>query len=118
MPKTADRCKDTTTTTGTGTITISGTPPTGFQSFATAFAVGSPVMYAIIGSSGEWEVGRGALLTSTTISRDIVRSSSNSNALVNFSAGTKDVFATVTAEYLDNGNLGLQIAMNRACALP
>lgn len=91
-----DRVRDTTTTTGTGTITITGTAPTGFVAFATAMAVGD-ISYYCINLGSEWEVGVGTLLTSTTISRDSVLSSSNSNALVNFSAGTKDVFVTIPA---------------------
>lgn len=106
MPLTGDRVKETTTTTGTGTITLAGAVSQ-FQAFQTAFATGSYVMYAIVGQTGtEWEVGKGTLLTTTTLSRDVVRSSSNSNALVNFSAGTKDVFATATAEIIDNANHG------------
>lgn len=118
MPLTADRCKETSTTTGTGDITLLGAVSQ-FQAFATAFAVGSSLMYAIIGQSGaEWEVGKGTLTGASTLQRDTVRSSSNANALVNFSAGTKDVFATVTAEHLDNANIGLQLAQMNGWAMP
>lgn len=99
----ADRVKDTTTTTGTGTITITGTAPTGFQAFATAFAVGDSFPYCIEDTTnGAWEVGYGTLATSTTISRDRVMRSSNSNALVNFAAGTKNVFVNMAADLLSN----------------
>jgi hypothetical protein len=55
--------------------------------------------YTISGQSGsEFEVGRGKMTSSTAFSRDQVLSSSNSGALVNFSAGTKDVFVTVAEE--------------------
>lgn len=111
MPSLADRCKDTTTTTGTGTITVTGTAPTQFVAFATVYSVGDTVPYAIIGqSTAEWEVGLGTLVTSTTISRDQVFSSSNSNALVSFSAGTKDVFADLPASLI-NDNYGIAVAM-------
>ncbi len=67
-------------------------------------------MYAIVNADGsEWEVGKGTLTASSTLRRDVVRSSTNSNALVNFSAGTKTVFATVTAEHIDNAGMGQQI---------
>jgi hypothetical protein len=98
----ADRVKDTTTTTGTGTITVSNTAPTGFRTFASAFALTSWVYYAIVGATGEWEVGTGILLTSTTISRIQVFASSNAGALVNFSAGTKDVFNTIPGTYMND----------------
>lgn len=91
----ADRVKDTSTTTGTGSLTLAGSAPTGFQTFAASFSVGDPVAYAIQLQGGtEWETGIGTLVTSTTISRDTVSESSNADALVNFSAGTKDVFCT------------------------
>ena len=110
MPMVADRVKETTTTTGTGTITLAGAASQ-FRAFQDAFAVGSYVSYAIVGQSGtEWEVGKGYLLSSTTLSRDFVRASSNSNALVNFSAGTKDVFCTANAELIDNANHGMLTA--------
>ena len=112
MPRTADRCKETTTSTGTGAITLLGAVSQ-FQSFATAFGA-SPILvqYAIVGQGGtEWEVGVGAFDGTTGLTRDRVRSSSNANALVSFSAGTKDVFATASAELIDNSNTGFQIPL-------
>ena len=100
--KTADRCKETTTTTGTGTLTLAGAVSQ-FQAFTTAFASGTQVQYAIVGQSGtEWEVGLGVFTAASTLTRDTVRSSSNSNNLVNLSAGTKDVFATLTGVEINN----------------
>jgi hypothetical protein len=90
----ADRVKETTTTTGTGTVTLLGAS-TGFQSFA-AIGNGNTTYYTIAGQTGsEWEVGIGTYTSSgTTLARTTVLSSSNSGSLVNFSAGTKDVFVT------------------------
>jgi hypothetical protein len=94
----ADRVKDSTTTTGTGDITLSGTAPTGYQSFNTAFGTSTYFIYVISSSSGaEWEVGEGYLSTSTNLKRDNVLASSNSGSAVNFSAGTKDVYCSIAA---------------------
>ena len=89
-----DRAKETTTTTGTGAVTLLGAA-TGFQSFATV-GNANTTYYCIAGQSGsEWEVGIGTYtLSGTTLSRTTVLSSSNAGLLVNFSAGTKDVFVT------------------------
>ena len=89
-----DRVKETTTTTGTGTVTLAGAA-TGFQSFA-AVGDGNTTYYAIVdAASGDWEVGIGTYTASgTTLSRTTVLSSSNAGSLVNFGAGTKDVFVT------------------------
>jgi hypothetical protein len=95
----ADRVKDTTTTTGTGNITLSGTAPTGYQDFNTAFGTNVYFNYAIVGTS-EWEVGRGYLSASTTLVRQQVYASTNANAAVNFSSGTKDVFNTIPAAFM------------------
>jgi len=91
----ADRVQETTTSTGTGTITLAGAV-TGFQSFA-AIGDGNNTFYTIADQSGSnWEVGIGTYTSSgTTLSRDTVLSSSNSGSLVNFSAGTKNVFVTL-----------------------
>ena len=113
MPYIADRVKDTTTTTGTGAITLSGVAASGgYKTFATAFGA-SPVTinYCIVDTANNaFEVGKGVFNGTTGLTRDTVRSSSNSDALVSFSAGTKDVFCTAGAELLDNANIGMQLA--------
>jgi len=92
-----DRVKETTTTTGTGTITLAGAS-TGYQSFS-VIGDGNTTYYTIAGqTSSEFEVGIGTYtLSGTTLSRTTVLSSSNGGSLVNFSAGTKDVFVTYPA---------------------
>lgn len=98
----ADRVKETTTTAGTGTVTLLGAS-TGYQSFA-AIGDGNTTYYTIAGQTGsEWEVGIGTYASSgTTLARTTVISSSNAGSLVNFSAGTKDVFVTYPAEFTSN----------------
>jgi hypothetical protein len=116
----ADRVKDTTTTTGTGSVTLSGSPPAGFQSFGAAIGNGNTTYYTISGGS-EWEVGIGTYNSAgPVLNRDTVLSSSNSGSLVNFSAGTKDVFVTYPAEKSVNedatGNVNISITGNAATA--
>jgi hypothetical protein len=90
-----DRVKETTTSTGTGTITLAGAVA-GFQSFS-VIGDANTTYYAIVGPT-EWEVGVGTYTASgTTLSRDTVLESTNANALVNFSAGEKEVFVTYPA---------------------
>jgi hypothetical protein len=92
-----DRVNETSTTTGTGTFTLAGAV-TGFQTFS-AIGNGNTTYYTIVLQGGtEWEVGLGTYTSSgTTLSRDVVLSSSNSGSLVNFSAGTKNVFCDYPA---------------------
>ena len=116
----ADRVKDTTTTTGTGSVTLSGSPPAGFQSFGAAIGNGNTTYYTISGGS-EWEVGIGTYnSTGVVLNRDTVLSSSNGGSLVNFSAGTKDVFVTYPAERSVNedatGNVNIDITGNATTA--
>lgn len=99
MAKIADRVKETTTTTGTGSLSLAGAA-TRFRAFQDAFSVGDVVYYAIVGTT-EWEGGIGTLSASTTLTRDTVLSSSNANALVSFSAGTKTVFVPVPATHFN-----------------
>jgi hypothetical protein len=94
----ADRVKETTTTTGTGTITLAGAA-TGYRSFS-VIGNGNSTYYAIIDSTANtWEVGVGVYTSAgTTLSRTTVFSnSSNTTALINFAAGTKDVICTQPA---------------------
>ena len=97
-----DRVRESSTTTGTGTVTLNGAY-TGYRSFSSAISDGDTVYYVIhnteSGFENEFEVGLGTFtLSGTTLSRDTVYTSSNSDALVNFSAGTKEVFITYSAE--------------------
>ena len=90
----ADRVKETTTTTGTGNITLAGAE-TNFQSFNSALSNGDQTYYAIIDdTNNDWETGIGTFTATATLARDAVLASTNAGALVNFSAGTKDVFIT------------------------
>jgi hypothetical protein len=93
----ADRVQEITTTTGTGTINLGGAV-IGYQTFANAFASGTVVYYCITDGIN-WEVGYGAftLGTPSTIARTVVLSSSNSGALVNFTATLMNIFCTLPA---------------------
>jgi hypothetical protein len=101
-----DRVKETSTTTGTGTLTLAGAAA-GFQSFS-VIGDGNTTYYAIVdAASGDWEVGIGTYSsTGDTLSRDTVLESSNAGALVDFAAGSKDVFVTYPAERSVVGGMG------------
>jgi len=94
-----DRVKETSTTTGTGTFDLGGVV-SGFESFVTAIGNGNTTYYSIVNENGEFEVGLGTVTDAATdtLSRDTILSSSNSDAAVNFSAGTKNVFCTLPAK--------------------
>jgi hypothetical protein len=95
---TADRIRDTTTSAGTGSITVSGTAPTGYLTFSAVLSVGDTFYYAIQGQgTSEWEVGIGTYSSANVFARTTILSSSNSNTIVTFAAGTKDVFITLAA---------------------
>ena len=93
-----DRALETTTTTGTGSVTLLGAS-LGYQSFA-GVGNGNTTYYAIADLGGaNWEVGLGTYSTTgPTLARTTVLASSNAGALVNFTAGTKNVFITQPAE--------------------
>ena len=93
-----DRVKETSIVTGTGSATLLGAA-IGYQSFNTAIPTGSTVYYCIAGQgNNEWEVGVGTFTAPDTLSRDTVYESSAAGALIDFTAGTKDVFVTYPAE--------------------
>ena len=100
-----DRVQETTATTGTGTLTLSGSVD-GFQSFS-VIGNGNTTFYSIV-FGASFEIGIGTYTSSgTTLSRDTILSSSNSNNAVDFGAGTKNVFVTYPASKsvnLDNSN--------------
>jgi hypothetical protein len=100
-----DRVNEVSTTIGTGDFTLGGSQ-TGFETFAAGIGGSNTTYYAIYNQdTNEWEVGLGTLDAGATIlERTTVLTSSNSDALVNFTSGTKDVFCTLPASkaiYLD-----------------
>lgn len=102
-----DRVKELSTSTGTGDFTLTGAASQ-HRTFTSVFTAGtgptvaSVFQYTIAAQSGgEWEVGWGYMTSSTNLVRYQVLASSNSNNAVSFSAGTKDVFCTIAAAYMD-----------------
>jgi hypothetical protein len=111
-----DRVKESSTSTGTGVFALNGVV-TGFESFATGIGNNNTTYYAIFNQgTNEWEVGLGTLdATSANLTRTTVISSSNSDAAVNFTGGTKDVFCTLPASkavYLDSTGAPVGAASN------
>ena len=115
-----DRVKETSTTSGTGTFTLDGAT-TGFETFSSAIGNANTTYYTIhTQNAAEFEVGIGTV-GAGTLARDTVISSSNSDATVDFTAGTKDVFCTMPASkvaYVDDtgstinaAGTGLAVAM-------
>jgi hypothetical protein len=101
-----DRVRESTTVVGTGTATLLGAI-TGYQAFS-VIGNGNTCYYTIADQIGaNWEVGIGTYTSSgNTLARTTVLKSSNSNNLVSFTAGTKDVFVTYPAETAVSGGGG------------
>jgi hypothetical protein len=112
-----DRVKESSTTTGTGAVSLAGAA-TGFVGFST-IGDGNTTYYAIVSQTpGEWEVGVGTYTASgSTLSRDSVLASSNSNSLVDFAAGAKDVFVTYPADRAVSTDL-VQTLTNKTLTAP
>ena len=92
-----DRVKETTTTTGTGTFNLAGAV-SGFETF-TANLSNSDTTYYVCTDNTDFEVGLGTFTSSgTTLSRDTILASSNSNNEVNWSSGTRSIFMTYPAD--------------------
>ena len=109
-----DRVKETSTTTGTGTFDLAGAE-TGFESFVSGVGDGNVTYYAISNDgTTEFEVGIGTVTDATpdTLARTTVISSSNSDALVDFSAGTKTVFCTLPASRTPSAGMTAQTFVN------
>ena len=99
-----DRVAETTTTTGTGVITLAGAL-VGFLAFSSVCATSDTVYYTIEGidaygvPTAEWETGLGTYSAANQLTRTTVSRSSNANAAVTFSAGTKRVVLSTTQAY-------------------
>jgi hypothetical protein len=96
-----DRVKETSTSVGLGSFVLDGAVA-GFQSFTAGIGNTNQCYYTIESTTDfTWEVGIGTV-SGAAISRDSVLSSSNSGLPVNFAAGTKQVFATETADHFNS----------------
>jgi len=96
-----DRVKQTSTSTGTGTINLSSTAETGFETFVAGIGDTNSTFYCIShDGTSDFEVGIGTVTDAgtDTLSRTTIISSSNSDNLVDFQAGTKTVFCTYPAK--------------------
>jgi preprotein translocase subunit Sec61beta len=93
-----DRVRETSITTGTGAMALGGAV-VGFQTFAAGVGNSNTCYYAIsLRGGAEFETGLGTLDgSSANLTRTTVFQSSNSDSVVSFSAGTKDVFVTLPA---------------------
>lgn len=94
----ADRIKEISYTIGTGNITLSG-PVNGFSSFSSYYSNNSQVFYAITDGSN-YEIGSG--IYQNSVSEILIRFpivSTNSNNLVNFGEGVKEIYVTYPATH-------------------
>ena len=90
---------------------------TGFETFASGIGGNNTTYYAIFNQgTNEWEVGLGTLNAGgTVLTRTTILTSSNSDTIVTFTSGTKDVFCTLPASkavYLDSTGAPVGAASN------
>lgn len=99
--KLSDRVKETASFSGTTSpISLLGAV-TNFRAFTSVLANGDTTFYCIEDTTNnQWEIGTGVFTTSgTTLTRATILASSNSNSIVTFTAGTKNVFMPSPALY-------------------
>lgn len=123
-----DRIKEVSYTVGTGNLGLAGAA-VGFNSFASVYSHNSPIIYAVTDGTN-YEVGSGVLLradydngdgiTYDTLSRRTPIRSSNSNGLVSFPPGTKEVYVTYPATHavmMGSGLGGLRVPQRKGLAV-
>ena len=102
MPKLADRVLETSTSVGVLPFILDGAKD-GYQGFSDALNDGDTCHYCITDGT-DWETGIGTWTLSSpalTLTRSLVRKSSNSNNKVVWGVGAKDVFITATADAMN-----------------
>jgi hypothetical protein len=101
-----NRVREVASVTGTGAIGLTGAYSSSHVRFRTKCPEFSIVKYMIVNSNGEYEVGIGTFSTGPTLdglTRDFIEESSNGNAIVSFSSGTKDIILCETAGSVNAG---------------
>lgn len=101
MPAPKDLIHETSVTAGTGDFTVAAVNgKVRFSDATHGFGTGGSQVFDYYISNrdaAEWEIGRGHMSATSTLVRDAVVRSTNSNTAVNFSAGTKDVTNDIPA---------------------
>lgn len=92
-----DRVRDTTTTIGTNPLVLLNVVPTGYQGFSVMAVGDTATITTVHQSANEWETCLATMTSALTLTRTTVFESSNANAAVNFSIGTKDVWIDLPA---------------------
>jgi hypothetical protein len=115
----APRVKETTTSTGTGAIALGGAANL-YSPFSSRMSVGDTCYYTITAVTNDWECGLGTYSAVNTITRTQVTHSSNSDAAVSFSAGSKDIWIDISATDYTNIRSGntLRGTILESLALP
>ena len=110
-----DRVKQTSTSTGTGTINLSASAERGFETFVAGIGDTNSTFYCIShDGTADFEVGIGTVTDAgtDTLSRTTIISSSNSDNLVDFQAGTKTVFCTYPAKRAPSASMTASTYVN------
>ena len=93
-----DRVKEIIDTVGTGDYTLGITTVGGFNTFGSVLANGDQVPYCV-SRVHEFEVGVGIWNSgASTLTRNIIIASSNGGSLVDWTAGSKEIFITAIAD--------------------
>ena len=91
-----DRVREARVTVGTIALVLAGAPG-GYKTFSSVMVNGDTTWYSCVLPGGAWEVGVGTWVTGNELQRTSILDSSNAGAIVNFGAGTKDVFIALPA---------------------
>lgn len=103
-PTYGDRVQETTVTTGIGAYALAGAV-IGYQPFSNIMS-NTGTCYYCASDGINWEVGLGTYNTSgNTLSRTSIISSSNGNAAVNWSAGTKNIWQNFPASAIPTASV-------------
>lgn len=98
-----DRVRETSTTTGTGAMALAGAMPD-HRTFTSVLSNADTTWYKIVNpGTGQWETGLGTYATGgNTLTRTTIFESSNANAAVVFTGGTKEVSIDLPASRIGN----------------
>lgn len=94
-----DRIKQKSTSTGTGNFELTGSV-VGFKDFADVYA-DQDVLFYCINDGTNFEIGSGIFNSgiTPTIQRNVFYSSASDNSIIDFAAGTKEIFVTYPATH-------------------